>query len=163
MPNQRLPVLPLSARLIVAAFAIVIAMLSLSTGALAMGTGRVILETDGGPYTFTVEVTETPNERAMGLMFRRALGRDEGMIFLYEEPQPLTMWMKNTHLSLDMVFIGPDWRVNRIAERTEPFSLDRIPSNGNAIGVLEVVAGTAKRIGLKIGDPVIFEKGDGAE
>jgi uncharacterized membrane protein (UPF0127 family) len=59
-----------------------------------------------------------------------------------------------------MVFIGADWKVNRIAERTEPFSLDTIPSNGPAIGVLEVPAGTAKRIGLKVGDPISFDAGD---
>ena len=126
----------------------------------AMGTGRIVLETETGTYPFTVEVTETEAERSKGLMFRQDLAPDQGMLFLYDEPNRLTMWMKNTYISLDMIFIGTDWRVNRIAERTEPFSLDQIPSNGPALGVLEVAAGTAKRIGLKVGDTVTFELGE---
>jgi len=148
------------ARITAAAYAIAFLAVLAATPAAALGTGTMTLETETGTYPFTVEVTETEAERAKGLMFRRDLAPDQGMVFLYDEPQPITMWMKNTYLSLDMVFIGPDWKVNRIAERTEPFSLDTIPSNGPAIGVLEVPAGTAKRIGLKVGDPISFDAGD---
>ncbi len=148
------------ARITAAAYAIAFLAVLTATPAAALGTGTMTLKTETGTYPFTVEVTETEAERAKGLMFRRDLAPDQGMVFLYDEPQPITMWMKNTYLSLDMVFIGPDWKVNRIAERTEPFSLDTIPSNGPAIGVLEVPAGTAKRIGLKVGDPISFDAGD---
>ncbi len=148
------------ARIIAAAYAIAFVVFLAATPAAALSTGTMTLTTETGSYPFTVEVTETEAERAKGLMFRRDLAPDQGMVFLYQEPQPLTMWMKNTYLSLDMVFIAPDWTVNRIAERTEPFSLDTIPSNGPAIGVLEVKAGTAKRIGLKVGDPVSFKPGE---
>ncbi|ODA68537.1 hypothetical protein A7A08_00365 [Methyloligella halotolerans] len=148
-----------SARIIAAMLFLGLAAIYPVPHASAMGTGRLVLTTETGTYPFAVEVTETEAEQAKGLMFRRDLAPDEGMLFLYDEPHQITMWMKNTYLSLDMVFIGENWRVNRIAERTEPFALDQIPSNGPAIGVLEVAAGTARRIGLKVGDAVIFEAG----
>jgi uncharacterized membrane protein (UPF0127 family) len=89
-------------------------------------------------------------------MFRTSLPADGGMLFLYETPQPIAMWMKNTIIPLDMIFID-DWgRVHRIEANTEPFSLDPIPSDGDVLGILEVNAGVAEKIGLKVGDKIVY-------
>lgn len=114
----------------------------------------MVLKTDSGPHSFTVELAATPQEKALGLMYRRSLPADAGMLFLYDRPQPLTMWMRNTLISLDMVFIGADMRVHRIETHTEPFSTDIISSDGEVKAVLELNAGTAAAIGLKVGDEV---------
>jgi uncharacterized membrane protein (UPF0127 family) len=124
--------------------------------AFAFGTGTVTLKTDSGPHSFNIEIANTGGERALGLMYRRELAADAGMLFLYDPPQPITMWMRNTILPLDMIFIGTDGRVHRIESRTEPFSTEIISSEGTVQGVLEVNAGTADKIGLKVGDEVDF-------
>jgi uncharacterized protein len=123
---------------------------------LALSTSTLTLKTQSGPHPFTVEVATTDQERALGLMFRRNLAADAGMLFLYDRPQPLSMWMRNTYLSLDMIFIGADGRVQHIESRTEPFSTALISSEGAVRGVLEVNAGTAETIGLRAGDEVIY-------
>lgn len=87
-------------------------------------------------------------------MFRRSLADNAGMLFLYDRPQPVTMWMRNTYISLDMVFIAEGGRVHRIERATEPFSERVIDSGGNVVAVLELKAGTADRIGLAPGDRV---------
>lgn len=124
--------------------------------AVAAGNGTLVLKTDSGPHSFNIEIASTNGERALGLMYRRELPNNAGMLFLYDPPQPITMWMRNTILSLDMIFIGTDGKVHRIESRTEPFSTDIISSDGTVQGVLEVNAGTAAKIGLKAGDVVDF-------
>ena len=124
--------------------------------AIGFGTGSLTLRTDSGPHSFNIEIANSGGERALGLMYRRELAADAGMLFLYDPPQPITMWMRNTILSLDMIFIGTDGRVHRIESHTEPFSTDIISSDGTVQGVLEVNAGTANKIGLKVGDDVLF-------
>jgi uncharacterized membrane protein (UPF0127 family) len=136
--------------------------LFLSPGAMAAGNGTLVLKTDSGPHSFTIELATTQAERALGLMYRRALPADAGMLFLYEKPQPLTMWMRNTFIPLDMVFIGADGKVHRIESRTEPFSTQIISSEGIVQGVLELNAGTAAGIGLKAGDEVVYPGLNGA-
>jgi uncharacterized protein len=136
--------------------------LFLSPGAMAAGNGTLVLKTDSGPHSFTIELATTQAERALGLMYRRALPADAGMLFLYEKPQPLTMWMRNTFIPLDMVFIGADGKVHRIESRTEPFSTQIISSEGNVQSVLELNAGTAASIGLKAGDEVVYPGLNGA-
>jgi uncharacterized membrane protein (UPF0127 family) len=136
--------------------------LLLSPGAIAAGNGTLVLKTDSGRHSFTIELANTPAERALGLMYRRALPADAGMLFLYDKPQPLTMWMRNTFIPLDMVFIGVDGKVHRIESRTEPFSTQLISSEGNVQGVLELNAGTAANIGLKAGDEVVYPGLNGA-
>lgn len=118
-------------------------------------TDKLTIETDLGPQVFRIEVAVTPEQKTTGLMFRRELAADAGMLFPYEQPQIITMWMRNTYLPLDMVFIGADGRVVNVAERTVPESLATIPSNGPAKGVLEVNAGTAARLHIKPGDRVV--------
>jgi uncharacterized protein len=89
-------------------------------------------------------------------MFRRSLPENAGMLFIYDPPQPATMWMKNTFIPLDMVFISAEGSVHRIESNTEPFSTTTIPSDGDVVGVLELNAGEADKIGLKRGDKVIY-------
>ena len=114
------------------------------------------LITDSGEHVFDVELAETAAQKARGLMFRRSLPDNAGMIFPYTPPQEATMWMKNTYISLDMVFIRADGRVHRIEAGTEPFSEAVISSNGEVTAVLEIKAGIARKIGLKPGDKVVY-------
>ena len=122
----------------------------------ALSKGTLTLETASGPHQFNVEVASTPQERERGLMLRTSLPAEGGMLFLYETSQPIAMWMKNTIIPLDMIFIDAWGKVNRIESNAEPFSLDPIPSDGDVIGILEVNAGVAEKIGLKTGDKVIY-------
>ncbi len=110
--------------------------------------------TSMGRFRFEAEIADTPETRTRGLMFRRSMGENEGMLFDFKFDQPISMWMRNTYIPLDMIFILADGRVNAIAENTKPLSRDIIPSQGPVRYVLEVVAGTAKRIGLRPGDRI---------
>jgi uncharacterized protein len=123
---------------------------------IAAGTGTLVLKTATGDHAFNIEVMASDQERALGLMFRRSLPENSGMLFIYDPPQPATMWMKNTLIPLDMVFISADARVHRIESNAEPFSETLIPSNGDVVGVLELNGGEAGKIGLRRGDKVIY-------
>lgn len=107
-----------------------------------------------GAHNFSVEVMRTAAEHERGLMFRRYLPQDRGMLFNFEVEQPVVMWMKNTYLPLDMIFMDRKGRVVNIAADAEPLSEKLIPSGEPVFAVLEVNGGTAARIGLKIGDQV---------
>jgi len=107
-----------------------------------------------GVQVFSVEVMRTPDERSKGLMFRRELPDGRGMLFDFSPEQNVSMWMKNTYISLDMIFIRADGRILRIAENTTPESETIIPAGGPVRGVLEVIAGTAKKYGIAPGDRV---------
>jgi uncharacterized membrane protein (UPF0127 family) len=122
----------------------------------AAGTGTLVLKTATGDHSFNIEVMATDNERSLGLMYRRSLPQNSGMLFIYDPPQPATMWMKNTLIPLDMVFISADARVHRIEENAEPFSEKLIPSDGDVVAVLELNGGEADKIGLRPGDKVIY-------
>lgn len=122
----------------------------------AASAGTLVFKTDSGPHRFNVEIATTEQERRLGLMYRRTLADDAGMLFLYEVPQPVSMWMKNTFIPLDMIFIDAASKVHRIEKHAEPFSTDLISSDGVVQGILEVKAGTAETIGLKRGDEVIL-------
>jgi uncharacterized membrane protein (UPF0127 family) len=137
------------------AIALIMIMLPTATGAVEPARLEpVVVETAEGRFTFTAEMADTPELRQRGLMFRHQLPEDRGMLFDWGEVQPISMWMRNTYVSLDMIFIAADGRVVRIAEATEPLSETTIPSGVPVAAVLEVVAGTADRIGLKPGDRV---------
>jgi uncharacterized membrane protein (UPF0127 family) len=123
---------------------------------LAAGSGSLVLKTATGDHNFTIEVATTDQERALGLMFRRSLPENAGMLFLYDRPQPAAMWMKNTLIPLDIVFIAADGTVHRIESNTEPFSTALVSSEGPVVGVLELNAGEAGKIGLKRGDKVVY-------
>jgi uncharacterized membrane protein (UPF0127 family) len=115
-----------------------------------------VLRTETGDHNFNIEVMTTDHERALGLMYRRSLPDNAGMLFIYERPQQAAMWMKNTLIPLDMVFIAVGGRVHRIESNAEPFSLSMIPSNGDVVAVLELNAGQAAKIGLKRGDQIVY-------
>jgi len=116
------------------------------------------LVTAGGEHRIEVEVAETPEEKAVGLMFRRSVPENTGMLFPYSSPQEVTMWMRNTYVPLDMIFIRADGIIHRIEERTEPFSEKTIASRGPVTAVLELAGGAASRLGLKPGDRVIHPR-----
>jgi uncharacterized membrane protein (UPF0127 family) len=122
--------------------------------ALAATIERLEIVTRNGVQVFEVEIAATNEERARGLMFRRELPEGRGMLFDFALEGPITMWMKNTHVSLDMIFIRADGTIARIAENTEPLSEAHIVSGAPVKAVLEVVAGTAKRLGIAPGDRV---------
>jgi uncharacterized membrane protein (UPF0127 family) len=115
------------------------------------------LITASGEHTFDVEIAETAEQKAKGLMFRRSLPESAGMIFPYEPPQEATMWMRNTYISLDMVFIRADGIVHRVEFGTEPFSEAVVASHGDVAAVLELKAGVASRIALKAGDRAVHK------
>ena len=110
--------------------------------------------TGSGPHAFLVEVMRTDEERERGLMFRRSMPPDRGMLFDFKTAAPVMMWMKNTYIPLDMVFIGPDGRVISTAVDAEPKSERIIPSGGAALAVLELNAGLVARFGVRPGDKV---------
>ena len=110
--------------------------------------------TRNGVHVFSVEMATTEEEKTTGLMYRKELPDGKGMLFDFSPEQQVSMWMKNTYVSLDMIFIRADGRILRIAENTEPMSTKIISSGGLAKGVLEVVAGTAQKYGIQPGDRV---------
>lgn len=110
--------------------------------------------TKTGIRVFRVEFAETEEQRRIGLMFRKELPDGEGMLFDFVRPQPVAMWMRNTYVSLDMIFIRADGTIANIAKKTTPFSEQSIFSDGYVKGVLEVAAGTADRYGIAAGDTV---------
>lgn len=136
-------------------FAIAVALLSIlpaPTRAANLETLEIVSKS--GVQVFSVEVMRTPDERAKGLMYRRELPEGRGMLFDFSPEQNVSMWMKNTYLSLDMLFIAADGRILRIAEKTTPESEAIIPAGAPVRGVLEVIAGTAKKYGIAPGDRV---------
>jgi uncharacterized protein len=139
----------------------VCALLSLAP-AQAAGTDTIQIVSASGVHAFTVELAATDAEREKGLMFRKELPEGQGMLFDFQQDQPVAFWMHNTLISLDMLFIRGDGRIMRIAENAKPESDDLIPSGVPVRGVLEVIAGTARAMGIKPGDRVtgsFFGKG----
>lgn len=113
-----------------------------------------ITTADGRTYDFRAHLAETAEARQQGLMFVTRMAPDEGMLFDFERARPVSMWMKNTPLSLDMIFIESDGRILRIERETTPFSTTTIASGGNVLAVLELPGGTTERLGIEAGDRV---------
>lgn len=127
----------------------------ISSVTLAAGYADVLIHTSAGKkFKFRVENAVTPEERAKGLMFRKSMPRGNGMLFVYETPQNVNMWMKNTHIPLDMIFIKRDGRIAYIEENTEPMSTRLINSRARIRAVLELNAGVTSSFGIKAGDRV---------
>jgi uncharacterized membrane protein (UPF0127 family) len=135
-----------------AALALIVALMS--AGAQAASIQPLEIVTKSGVQVFSVEMATTEQEKETGLMYRKELPDGKGMLFDFSPEQQVSMWMKNTYISLDMIFIRADGRILRIAENTEPESTKIISSGGLAKGVLEVIAGTAKKYGIQPGDRV---------
>ena len=113
------------------------------------------IRTAGGKtYSFKVEVARSESEQARGLMFRDALAPDGGMIFPMNPPRPASFWMKNTVISLDLIFIRPDGTIARIAAEAVPYSLEPIDSGEPVSAVLEIAGGRAAELGISEGDKV---------
>ena len=114
----------------------------------------VIVTKDGARHEFNVEMALSPEQQTVGLMFRPSVPADGGMLFDWGTPRDSTMWMRNTVSPLDMLFINDDGTIRRIAEDTVPQSLAMIESRGPVRATLELAAGTAKRLGIRVGDRV---------
>jgi uncharacterized membrane protein (UPF0127 family) len=126
----------------------------LTAHAPAAEQGTLEIATKSGVRVFSVELAVSDAEREKGLMFRKEVPEGYGMLFDFKKDQQVTMWMKNTYVSLDMIFIRNDGRIARIAENTEPESERIIPSGAPVRAVLEVVGGTARKLGIAAGDKV---------
>jgi hypothetical protein len=107
-----------------------------------------------GVHTLTVELADNDADREKGLMFRKELPEGSGMLFDFHAEAPVSFWMQNTYIPLDMIFIRSDGRILRIAENTEPLSTKIVPSGGPVRAVLEVIGGTARKMGIAPGDRV---------
>ena len=112
----------------------------------------------GKTHQFQVEVARSPAEQSQGLMFRTAMGPNEGMIFPTATPQFRSFWMRNTVMSLDLLFIGADGLVSNIAANATPYSEDSIPSDGPVVAVLELVGGRAAQLGIMPGARVTWDR-----
>jgi len=134
--------------------------------ALAVSRSTLEIASKTGVHVFTVEISDTEASRERGLMDRRNLPDDLGMLFDFFKDQSVNFWMKDTYISLDMIFIRSDGRIVAIAENTRPLSERLIPSGAPVRAVLEVKGGTARRFGIQMGDQVahpIFAKPGTAE
>jgi uncharacterized membrane protein (UPF0127 family) len=117
-------------------------------------TSELMIVSATGPHRFTVEVAETPEQMEQGLMFRRAMAPDAGMLFDYKTPTVATMWMRNTLIPLDMLFVDAQGRIVNIHQRAVPQSLDIIAAAAPVRAVIELNGGTAARLGIAPGDRV---------
>jgi len=116
--------------------------------------GLVIVTSDGKEHQFNVEMALAPDQQMVGLMFRPSVPEDGGMLFDWGKPRESQMWMRNTVASLDMLFINEDGTIRHIVENTVPQSLAVIDSGGPVRATLELAAGTAERLDIRVGDHV---------
>jgi uncharacterized membrane protein (UPF0127 family) len=143
--------------MVVLAFGIVLAVSARAQDAVTFDRSTLKIETAGGVHSFDIEVATNDAQRARGLMFRNEMAPDAGMLFVYRRDRVLTMWMANTYLPLDMLFIGGDGRIVSITRNTIPLSRTTISSRKRARAVLELNAGTARRLGINAGDRVVYD------
>ncbi len=115
------------------------------------------IQSKAGVHHFTVEVAASPQQQETGLMFRRKLAGDHGMIFPYDPPQSVAFWMKNTLIPLDIIYIRADGTIARIVN-AEPMDLTPLPSGEPIAAVLEIAGGRAKQLGISEGDSVRWAK-----
>ncbi len=141
-------------RLAALLFAFLCALLAAAPAARAQELEKLEFVSRSGVHAFSVEVMRTADQQARGLMFRRYMPDDRGMLFAFGRNEPVFMWMKNTYIPLDMVFVDRKGVVASIAADTEPFSERTIASGPPVWGVVELNAGAAARMGLAVGDKV---------
>ena len=115
---------------------------------------KLEIDTASGPHLFNVEVVRTPADRERGLMDRRTMPLDRGMLFDFQTEQPVIFWMKDTYIALDMIFVAQNGRVVGIKHDAKPMDETLIPSGAPTLGVIELNGGVTNTIGLKIGDVV---------
>ncbi len=145
MSFRRFAAAPVAALLLLAAF--------IAT-APAQDLQRLMIAGQSGTHELSVEVVADPKTRAKGLMYRRDLAPDHGMLFDFGQQQQISMWMKNTYIPLDMLFIDEKGIISTVAKRTTPFSERTIPSNAPVRYVLEINGGRADALGIRAGDTV---------
>ncbi len=124
---------------------------------LAQGVARIeplSIVTETTATLFSAEIADTDELRERGLMFRHLLPQNQAMLFDFGKPRPAAMWMKNTYISLDMLFVRADGTIAALAENTEPFSAQIISVEEPVKGVVELASGTVKRLGIKRDDKV---------
>ena len=150
-------------RAIVLSFALGLSVLAVGTspadaqqGLAAFPRDSLVLHTaDGTERAFDIELAVSPQQQSQGLMYRHSLAEDAGMLFIYRPAREVSMWMKNTVIPLDMLFIAEDGEIVKIVERTVPLSLTPISSDRRVRAVLEINGGMADRLGIRPGDRVI--------
>lgn len=120
----------------------------------AQALAQITLNASTGTYTFAVEVMRTPEERSVGLMHRQHMDTDKGMLFDFGDTRPVRMWMKNTLIPLDMIFISEAGTIAGIAHDTVPMSTEILSSPKPVRYVLELNAGTSRKLGFNVGDRV---------
>jgi uncharacterized membrane protein (UPF0127 family) len=139
-------------------FAVLATVVSFCLPAAAEAPGPVreqlVVTAAGTPHVFEVEIADEPRERARGLMFRRQMANEHGMLFDFGEEEPASFWMENTYIPLDMLFIRRDGTVESIAERTTPLSRRSVTSNGPVRFVLEINGGLSDLLGIRPGAKV---------
>jgi uncharacterized membrane protein (UPF0127 family) len=140
----------------VAAAVLTCAAITLSALTPSQAAGRATIEivSSTGVHAFSVQLATNEAERERGLMFVKSLPEGQGMLFDFKRDQPVSFWMHNTYIPLDMIFIAGDGRIMHIAENAKPLSDDLIPSQYPVRAVLEVIGGTAEKLGIKPGDRV---------
>ena len=121
----------------------------------AFPQSSLAIEASGKRHEFGVWIADTTPRRAQGLMFVKSLAPMRGMLFVYPEPRVVSMWMKNTLIPLDMLFVAGDGRIIRIAQRTRPHSLEQITSMGPVVAVIELAGGESARLGIETGARVL--------
>jgi hypothetical protein len=138
-------------------FSLAIVLVAAPASAAEARLEQLELVTATGRHVFRIEVARTSDERARGLMYRRSMPEDRGMLFDFHAENIVMMWMKNTYIPLDMIFVSRNGRVVSIAEKTEPLSERVISSGQPAYAVIELNAGAARKIGLAVGDEARHE------
>ena len=126
-----------------------------AAGSVSFEETPLVIAAESGRFEFQVELAVSPEQRSQGLMFREELAEDRGMLFDFGRPQQASMWMRNTYLPLDMLFIDAEGRITQIASDTQPLSDNVIASREPVRAVLELRAGVTARLGIEPGDRVI--------
>lgn len=135
--------------------AIAVAVLATLTPLAALSQdNKLVVHTATGDHAFAIEVVDTPQTRAQGLMYRQSIAPDAGMLFDFKEERPVSFWMMNTFIPLDMVFIRKDGTVANVHVNAKPQDPTGIPSDGAVTFVLEIAGGRSEEIGLKAGDRI---------
>ncbi len=136
---------------------VLLTLLPLAAGADVVALSKLeplTIATAGDASMFTVEIADTDELRERGLMFRQRMPEDRGMLFDFGQPRQVGMWMKNTYIPLDMLFVRSDGTIAYVAENTVPKSLDVVGVSEPVLAVLELAGGSAKRLGIRAGDTV---------
>ncbi|MGJ8529615.1 MAG: DUF192 domain-containing protein [Maritalea sp.] len=137
--------------------------LAIGLSACLAGEDQLTLVTQNGEHRFSIEVVDTDETRAKGLMYRTSLAPDAGMLFDFIEARPVAFWMRNTLIPLDMIFISAAGNVVNIHSNAKPHDPTSIPSDGPVRFVLEIAGGRARQIDLRVGDQVIHPRIDSSE